>query len=220
MKRRYKLTAEDFNDRDFLSSIGCTLKRYDLAGVDLETKKNGLITQHSVLLNNYQIDVARTPVWRPRTLLRRAQWVLEEDEFERYEVRITENMRSVRVLVSPDVGHGFVIDSQDKKPRVLTTHYAVAYHNAAMATDRGYYPTHPHDGRPDDMAAYQKEHLFWSSKCLFNTLDKEAARRGDAAGDKEKFATYEYGNLPLEEMRVRILHGVIARLDELNGISR
>ena len=168
--------SNSITERQFLINIACLLQRSDLSKLDLLTT-NGPQKHHrthNVLIDNYEISITRTPMYGYDTplhqLFRCGEWKLLGHRFERYEIRITENMYNLRTTDIP-------------YSHILYTGGNVIMHHGTMASDMGYYRAGAHQkrgltsSRCYDLYRSTNYHLFDPCRDIFTLLDCESSRR-------------------------------------------
>ena len=163
-------------ERQFLIEIACLLQRSDLSKLDLHTI-NGPQKHHrthSVLIDNYEISISRTPVYGYDTMLHQlfhfGEWIFLGHRFERYEICITENMYNLRMAEVP-------------YSNILRTGCNVIMHHGTMASDMGYYRANSYQRRgltsaqQYDLYRSTNYPLFEPCRDIFTLLDCESSRR-------------------------------------------
>lgn len=163
-------------ERQFLIDIACLLQRSDLSKLDLRTTTGPQKHHrtHSILIDNYEISITRTPVYAYETtlhqLFNRGDWQLLGDRFERYEIYISENMYNIRMVEVPFAA-------------MLHSGYNVVMHHGTMASDMGHYRARSYQKRgltskqQYDLYQSPNYHLFEPCRDIFTLLDCESSRR-------------------------------------------
>lgn len=172
------LTPAQQSQRDFMTSLVSILAHSDLSKLDLSTFV-GEHNAYSALVDNYEINIGRTPVYSyPKSwkrILCWGRWSFEPGIHERYEVRIFENPKNMRLR---------------KYVRIFgreNVNFNTVMEYGTMATGDGYYlcSRYERDNAADvnNMFHDQNKHLFVPTKQLYNILDAEYNRRASTAKD-------------------------------------
>ena len=159
---------KQINDSAFLNRLVGVLKEANLSRIDLRSSGNEH-RQHSALVENYEINIVRTPVFAYPNNWHRifcyGRWVYQPDKYERYEVYVSENTYKRRNgdVIFPDVNNSLLAAG-------------------TMATGLGTYPKNfRFINRNSDCFDYlclmQNPQLFDSARELYNILDAEYLRR-------------------------------------------
>ena len=174
MKEQIKpvtLSAQQINDRDFLYEISRILYNSDLSKIDLKTIP-GTHRAHSVLFDNYELNITRTPVFVHKNKFMHffglGNWKYQDGKYERYEICVMENVRNMRVH---DIMR-YMGDDYHQTHRFLI-------HYGTMASDQGYFAATKHEltDYSEDLFYNQNAHLFLSARRIYNALDDEYNRR-------------------------------------------
>lgn len=167
------LTRAQIDERDFLSCVSDVLSGADLSKLDLKTFP-GEHRAHSALLENYEINIARTGVYVYKNKLLRAlgvgDWKYQEGKFERYEIYVLENSHNMRAA---DIKRSDCIAAPRKK-------FNVIMERGTMATNLGYYEASKYELLSidsEDLFYNQNAHLFMYAKKIYEKLDSEYLRR-------------------------------------------
>ncbi len=172
-KTSSELTSWQISEADFLKNLVIFLRSKDLSKLDLISTE-GVHRSHSLLVENYEINVRRTPVYAyPKKWNRifcMGQWVFEPGKYERYELDISENVRNKRQI---DYARDCYWDKKLGNSIMQI---------GTMATcDTAYHPRKIYINRnPDiyeDMYVKQNAHLFYAARELYDILDRECIRR-------------------------------------------
>ena len=165
------LTPQQCNDRDFLYDLSNLLAGLDLSKIDLKTLP-GEHHAHSALFDNYELNIARTPVMAFKNGFARfmgvGEWKYQDGVFERYEIYILQNAKNVR---ANDI-------LRYAGMPLIKTHNTI-FQSGTMATDYGYFAPYKHQltNNDEEMFYRQNAHLFASAKNIYNLLDGEYNRR-------------------------------------------
>ncbi|MBO5946703.1 MAG: hypothetical protein J6Q44_00990 [Alphaproteobacteria bacterium] len=194
------LTIRQIHERDFLQGLSNALSESDLSKLDLRTLP-GQHPAHSVLFDNYELNILRTPVYTYKNRFMRfldvGDWKFVPDVFERYEICILENSQNVR---ERDILR-YAGDEHFKTHNILM-------HRGTMATGRGYYPTSKYElvGDNDNVFYNQNAHLFASARKIYNILDGEYnSRQGRICN---YFLSDIKSETDLQVVRMRMLNAV------------
>ncbi|MBR5153480.1 MAG: hypothetical protein IKW57_01660 [Alphaproteobacteria bacterium] len=191
-KQISQLTPADQSRQEFMTSLVNILAHSDLSKLDLSTFV-GEHNAYSALVDNYEINIGRTPVYAyPKSwnrVLCWGRWDFEPGIHERYEVRIFENPKDMRLR---------------KYVRIFgreNVNFNTVMEYGTMASGDGYYLCTRYERDmvtdADDMFYKQNKHLFVPTKQLYNILDSEYNRRAANATDyklsdaNDKNAIYE-----------------------------
>lgn len=172
------LTPAQQSQRDFMTDLVNILAHSDLSKLDIST----FVAEHNVysaLIENYEISIARTPVYVLPKLFRNikswGRWEFKPGTHERYEVRIFENSKDMRLR---------------KCVRIYgreNVKFNTVLEYGTMASCDGYYlcSRYERDNASDvnNMFHDQNKHLFVPTKQLYNILDSEYNRRASTAKD-------------------------------------
>ena len=167
------LTAQQISAADFLKNLVILLRGKNLSKLDLRTCGDAHKC-HSALVENYEINIARTPVYTYPTKWYRVfcwgKWKFEPGKYERYELNISENIHNKRQ-----------VDYCDEYPDG-TPLGNVIIQAGTMASDAGYYLTRNislnyDSDNYEDLYVKQNAHLFAAARELYNVLDTEYERR-------------------------------------------
>lgn len=216
MKRKaapVKLSEEQLEEYDFIKSLTHILENADLSGVSMKELSFGDEIHYSILVNNYQIECGRTPVFYKPNFFSLGEWAFDEKrQLGRYEAYVFEVMRSQYIQDSNDILFGGRIVGRTNSGEPIYRHpgYATAFMNAAMASDKGFYRTHIYDSRPREFFFEQNAHLFPTLSQLFYILNREAQRRGPNFGQRPPVPVkeYDFGGVSLQELRARTLDNI------------
>lgn len=216
-----KITLEQTKEYEFLNELVGVLDSANLGAFKMDFKKTKYTTddiyglRYRILVRNYHIECQRTPVlYRPH-FFSSSRWKLEEGKFERFETYVFEVMQSRYVTEMNDIIHGGRVVGRDPHSgEEIFRHpgYATAFMHAAMATDKGHYPTICFDEHPREMFIKQNLHLFPVMSRLFKVLQREWERRDNKVvpGAPDKY--YDWGGCCLDELRVRALSAIRSEL--------
>ncbi len=167
------LTAQQISTADFLKKLVVLLRGKNLSKLDLRTCGDAHRC-HSALVENYEINIARTPVYTYPTNWHRifcwGKWMFEPGRYERYELNISENIHNKRQA-----------DYCDEYP-IDTLLGNTIIQAGTMASDDGYYLTkhislNRDSGNYEELYAKQNAYLFTAARELYNVLDTEYERR-------------------------------------------
>ena len=194
------LTAEQRRDSDFLKKLCQMLSEADLSAVDFKTLP-GFHHAHSILFDNYELNISRTPVFVHKNnfmrLLGLGEWKFRMGVYERYEIYILENACNMR---ANDISR-HSIDAPIENHNVIMR-------CGTMATQRGYFAASKKDMCKDveNMFYNQNSHLFTSAKNIYDILDQEYRRR------RKGVRVYAISNIgsedDLQNVRNRMLDAV------------
>ncbi len=172
-KTETTLTPQQIQDRDFLIALVALLKKSNLSRLDLRT--NGDVHHsHSALVENYEINVSRTPVYaypkKWHRILFWGEWLFEPGKYERYELSVFENLRNQR---REDYENKYSLKENLGNDILMS---------GTMATDLGTYPTtqrliNRSDSNMYNLFSNQNAHLFVPARQLYELLDNEHNRR-------------------------------------------
>ncbi|MBE6457761.1 MAG: hypothetical protein E7011_03080 [Alphaproteobacteria bacterium] len=190
MSKRHdtRLTPAQQSQQEFMTGLVNVLAHSDLSKMDL----SALVNEHnaySALIDNYEIMITRTPVYAYPTPIRRllccGNWVFEPGLYERYEVRIFENPKNMRLHQCVSMfGRA-------------NTHFNTVLEYGTMSTNRGYYLCNKYEWQnttdPENMYNRQNQHLFVPSKQLYNILDSEYNTRASRAVDYKLSDASDFG---------------------------
>lgn len=179
---------KQLNDNVFLTDLFSRLSGADLSRLDLRTSGD-FHHRHNLLIENYEIDIVRTPVWaypeKWRRVLCIGRWVFEPDIYERYEICVSENASNKR--------------TEDCPMPELNNNIMLA---GTMATNLGIYPAKQRFiNQNSDCFEYlclmRNPQLFGPAQRLYRLFDKEYIRR------RRDVRTYEVPELKtLEDRRL------------------
>ena len=167
------LTAQQISTADFLKNLVVLLRGKNLSRLDLKTSGD-THKYHSALVENYEINISRTPVYTYPTKWHRifcwGKWMFEPGKYERYELNISENIHNKR---QADYCAEYPIDAPLGNMIIQA---------GAMASDDGYYLTknialNYESGNYEELYTKQNAHLFAAARELYNVLDAEYERR-------------------------------------------
>lgn len=167
------LSAQEIADADFLKNLVVLLRGKDLSRLDLKTDGD-VHKYHSALVENYEINIERTPVYVYPTKWYRVfcwgKWMYVPGKYERYELNISENVHNKRQL---DYYKEYLNGAPLGNTIIQT---------GTMASDEGYYLTNNislnrDSGNYEDLHIKQNSHLFSAARELYNILDMEYERR-------------------------------------------
>lgn len=167
------LTAQEISAADFLKNLVILLRDKNLSKLDLKTSGDAH-KSHSALVENYEINIARTPVYTYPTKWHRVfcwgKWMFEPGKYERYELNISENIHNKRQADYRD---------EYQNDTLLGN---IIMQAGTMASNDGYYLTNKislnrDTGNYEDLYAKQNAHLFAAARELYNVLDTEYERR-------------------------------------------
>lgn len=164
------------HEQEFLNTLVALLQdSYLLSQIDLQTKL-GEHRSHSALVENYEINIARTPVFVTRSglggLFGRGDWKFEPAKYERYELCISENKYNLRLQ---DFDNNYENFYQRK-----VMPYNIILFAGTMATAEGsFWPKRRAVSmdRYNDLYVNQNSHLFYNAYRLYEILDNEYLRR-------------------------------------------
>lgn len=159
---------QQINDSVFLLDLVGRLSGVDLSRLDLRTSGD-FHHRHNLLVENYEIDIERTPVWaypeKWRRVLCVGRWIFQPGVYERYEICVSENACNRR--------------SEDCPPSISNHNIMLA---GTMATDLGTFPAKARfiNRNPDCfeyLYSLQNPQLFEPAQKLYNVLETESTRR-------------------------------------------
>lgn len=165
------LASEQISDQDFLAKIFGALFKKDLSNIDLETM-TGPHRAHSVLFDNYELNIARTPVFVHKNKIMQfigiGEWLYQDWKYERYEMYIFENSKNVRAKD--------IIRHADNHASCL---YNVIMQYGTMISDPKRFLSLKNNlsGSGKDLFCEQNSHLFSLTKNIYDVLDGEYMRR-------------------------------------------
>ncbi len=172
------LTSEQNKDREFLVRLADALSDKKFAGqnfANFGTLYDG--NRYSIMVDNYQIEVARTGVWHypnwRKKLMGTPVYRFEPGKFERYEVYVSENLYPMHLEESNELLHG----AHEVEPGRYRQNYNMLLMVAAMARGDTFFYAPVFDSRPASMFFQQNAHLFADAKRLYEIFD---ARKSDA----------------------------------------
>lgn len=160
--------SQQLNDSMFLLDLTNRLAGADLSHLDLRSSGD-FHHRHNLLVENYEIDIVRTPVWgypeKWRRILCVGRWVFEPGVYERYEICVSENACNKRAkdCLYPRLNHNIMIAG-------------------TMATNLGSFPAKSRlmNQIPDHfeyLYSLQNPQLFEPAQKLYMFLENESARR-------------------------------------------
>lgn len=173
LSKTQPLSAQQISAADFLKNLVVLLRAKNLSKLDLRSDGNKH-KFHSVLVENYEINIVRTPVYAYPTKWYRVfcwgKWKFEPGKYERYELNISENIHNKRQ-----------VDYCDEYPDD-TPLGNVIIQAGTMASDDGYYLTRNislnyDSNNYEELYIKQNAHLFAAARELYNVLDAEYERR-------------------------------------------
>ena len=171
-KTSVNLTEKQRGEIEFLNSLLNIMKSSDLSKLDLKTTQEpgSMHKEHSVLVENYEINILRTPVYvypdGGKGIFSMGEWKFEPGKYERYRLDVTENHTNKRV---DDCPGNTLLPGQ-----ILLV--------ATMATSLGRYKVsklflNRNTDIYEDLCCKQNAHLFAYARELYNVLDGENIRR-------------------------------------------
>lgn len=167
------LTAQEISAADFLKNLVVLLRGKNLSKLDLKTSGE-THKCHSALVENYEINIARTPVYTYPTKWHRVfcwgKWIFEPGKYERYELNVSENIHNKR---QEDYRNEYKNDASLGN---------IIMQAGTMASNDGYYLTknialNYESGNYEELYTKQNAHLFAAARELYNVLDTEYERR-------------------------------------------
>ena len=209
-KSNKKITDAQISDVRFVEQLCEALAR---GGVD--SAKYLHDGRHlSLMVDNYQIDIAQTDVFYYSNFLNKffgiGEWGFKPGDLERYSLSVMENYYPMRWQQNPEMAAQYKLDPNGS----WRTRYNVAFMKAAMATEKGIYKG-PRicSTCPDAMFYHQNQHLFEPLKKLWlATTAKYPESRVFGYSDATHETRYDipniHGDKDLQDLRNRVLNAI------------
>ncbi len=171
-KRSVKLAEKQRAEAEFLKSMVQILKSGDLSKLDLKTtqESGSMHKEHSVLVENYEINILRTAVYvysdGGKGIFSMGEWKFEPGKYERYRLDVTENHTNKRV---DDYPSNTLVPGQIMLVATMATSLGVNKVSKLFVNRNiDIY---------EDLCCNQNAHLFAYARELYNVLDGENIRR-------------------------------------------